>query len=134
MVFIVDDGPDYRLLLRQVFNRFLPDYAVRFFAGGNELRQHIAAGGGRPRVILLDVNMPILNGFQRLAFIKQQPVWNQIPVVIMTSPVNNRAVVTCYKLGAGAFVPKPTDVYQMQRCLETVCRFWLDLNQSAEAA
>lgn len=129
MVFIVDDGADYRFLLQQVFGRFLPQYPVRFFADGDDLRRHVLTGGERPRVILLDLDMPILNGQQTLRFLKQQPVWNRIPVVIMTSSADAGDMETCYEAGASSLLIKPSDFEQMRQNLGLICQYWLTMNR-----
>lgn len=129
MVFIVDDGADYRFLLQQVFSRFLPQHPVRFFADGDELRRHVLAGGEHPRVIVLDFDMPILNGHQTLQFLKQEPSWEQIPVVMMTNSVSGDAVDACYQAGASSFLTKAVDLPQMQQDLGLICQYWLIMNR-----
>lgn len=132
MVYIVDDGGDYRFLLDQVFKRFLPEIAVRFFADGDDLRQHVLAQGEPPRVVLLDLDMPVLNGRQTLQFLKQQPTWNRIPVVIMTNSLSGDDIDACYDLGVNSFLMKPSGLEQMQQDMRAICRYWLTMNQLPE--
>lgn len=132
MVYIVDDGADYRFLLQQVFKRFLPDHPVRFFSDGDELRQHVLEAGERPRVILLDLDMPVLNGHQTLQFLKQEPVWDRIPVVIMTNSLAGGDIDACYRAGANSFLLKSSGFEQMQQDMTLICQYWLVLNQVAE--
>lgn len=130
MLYIVDDNNDYRFLLGRVFNRFLPQYAPRFFADGDELRQLVLAGGERPQVVLLDLDMPILNGYDTLLFLRGQPDWRYVPVVVMTSSTAGDEKTTCYKAGATSFMPKPNGLDDMKRVMETVCTYWLTYNQA----
>ena len=129
MVYIVDDGVDYRFLLDQVFKRFLPKISVRFFADGDELRQHVLAQGDSPRVILLDLDMPVLNGRQTLQFLKQQSAWKHIPVIIMTNSVSGDDMTACYDLGVNSFLMKPAGLEQMQQDMQLICQYWLATNQ-----
>lgn len=129
MVFIVDDGADYRLLLQQVFNRFLPQYPVRFFSDGDWLRQHVLTQGERPQVIVLDLDMPVLNGHQTLHFLKQEPTWQQVPVVIMTNSMVGDDIDACYQAGANSFLMKPSGLEQMQQDMSLLCQYWLTMNR-----
>lgn len=129
MVFIIDDEADYRFLLQQVFSRFLPQYPVRFFAGGDVLRQHVLAQGERPRVVLLDLHMPVLNGRQTLHFLKRESNWEQVPVVMMTNALSDDDLNACYQTGASSFLLKPSGLEQMQQEMGLICQYWLTMNQ-----
>lgn len=129
MVYIVDDTADYRFLVGQVFNRFLPQYPTRFFTDGDELRRHVLAQGDRPQVVLLDLDMPILNGYDTLAFLRGQAAWRHVPVVVMTSSAVGDERLTCYEAGASSFMLKPTGLDAMKKTMETVCAYWLLYNQ-----
>lgn len=129
MVYIVDDATDYRFLLGQVFSRFLPQYTPRFFADGDELRRHVLAQGERPQVVLLDLDMPILNGYDTLSFLREQPAWRYVPVVVMTNSTAGHDRLTCYEAGASSFMPKPSGLDEIRQTMETICAYWLTLNQ-----
>lgn len=129
MLYVVDDAADYRFLLEQVFKKFLPQYSVRFFADGDNLRQYVLAQGEPAQVILLDLDMPILNGYQTLRFLKRQPGWSQIPVVIMTSSMASADIGACYEAGASSFLTKPTGLDQMRQHLTTIGQYWVTMNQ-----
>ena len=134
-IYIVDDTADYRFLLQQVFTRFLPQYTVRFFSSGDELRQHLLTvsepgkSPAGPDLILLDLNMPGLSGYDTLLFLKQHSRWQQIPVVMMTSTGSIEEVEQCYKAGANSFLTKPADFVQLKQVMETLCYYWLVLNK-----
>lgn len=70
-VYVVDDGADYRFLVQQAFSRFLPQYTLALFAGGNALLQHLQTNSVRPSLILLDLHMPGMSGLQTLMRLKQ---------------------------------------------------------------
>ena len=134
-IYIVDDTADYRFLLQQIFTRFLPQYTVRFFSSGDELRTHLSAvdASGRspagPDLILLDLNMPGISGYETLLFLKQHTRWQQIPVVMMTNTGSVEEVEQCYKAGANSFLTKPGDFMQLKQVIETLCNYWLVLNK-----
>lgn len=112
LLYLVDDSADYRFLVQQVFTLFLPHCPVRFFADGADLVDALdaLAGEGRPQVIILDVDMPRLDGFQTLVQLKQHPDWQSVPVVMMTNRTDRDYQRESYRLGASAFVPKPMNL------------------------
>ncbi len=81
-----------------------------------------------PRVVLLDVKLPKVDGLQVLTAIKQDPRTRAIPVVIMTSSNEQRDLIESYKLGVNAFIQKPVDFEAFCRVIESVGMFWLAVN------
>lgn len=135
-VYVVDDGIDYRFLVQQVFNRFLPQYAVSLFPGGDALLQHLHASSTRPALILLDLHMPGLSGLQTLQHLKQaRPDTGQndalrsIPVVVVTSSSSAQEIQACYETGANSCLAKPVGLNPLRQCLTLVCDYWMDTNR-----
>lgn len=137
MLYVVDDGEDYRFLLQQIFTRFLPQYSARQFASGNALQEHIQTEpeGAGPSLILLDLNMPGLSGLQTLVLLKQslsgeQPSrWSSVPVVMMSNSASSQDIEACYRAGANSFLVKPADFDELRTLIEATCRYWLEMNQ-----
>lgn len=132
MIYIVDDGADYSYLLEQVFNRFLSQYPVRFFANGDVLHQHLLTSLELPRLILLDLDMPVLNGQQTLTILKAHTQWKRIPTVMMTSSSSGIEIGQCYDACANSFLIKPIGFEQLKQSMETICQYWLEMNQLAD--
>jgi CheY-like chemotaxis protein len=86
-----------------------------------------------PIVILLDVNMPKVNGLEVLGKIKGDPRLSQIPVVMLTSSREGPDVDESYRLGANAYVVKPVDFEQFVDAIKTIGRFWAVLNELPHA-
>ena len=142
-IYIADDSADYRFLLQQVFTRFLPQYTVRFFSSGDDLYTHSLTttetvdqsvrSGSEPKLILLDLNMPGMGGYQTLLLLKQHPQWQHIPVVMMSNTGSVEEVEQCQKGGANSFLNKPSDFLQLKQMIETLCLYWLVLNKRPAA-
>ena len=134
-IFVVDDSADYRFLLQQVFARFLPGYAVRFFASGTDLYQHLLSQTDTallvppPQLILMDLNMPGLSGYETLLVVKKS-AWRRVPVVIITSEGSEQERVSCYEAGANSFVIKPVGIEAMNATFTLICQYWVELNQA----
>jgi two-component system response regulator len=83
-----------------------------------------------PKLILLDMKLPKVDGLQVLRAIKGDARTQAIPVVIMTSSSEQRDVIESYKLGVNAFIQKPVDFDDFRRVVERVGMFWLAVNRS----
>jgi two-component system response regulator len=83
-----------------------------------------------PKVILLDVKLPKVDGLEILRQVKNDPRTRAIPVVIMTSSSEQRDLIQSYNLGVNAFIQKPVDFDEFRRVIEHVGMFWLAVNRS----
>ena len=79
----------------------------------------------RPDLILLDLNLPTINGREVLAEIKSDPDLRRIPVVILTSSEDENDVLETYNLHANAYVVKPVDLDKYMQVIKAVEGFWL---------
>ena len=105
---IVDNGEDVLLFLQ---------------------KEGLYAGAPTPDLILLDLNMPRMNGYQVLAEIKQHSQWKQIPVVILTTSKSELDVATAYKLHANCYVSKPMDFDKFSEVVRSIESFWFSIVQ-----
>jgi two-component system response regulator len=85
-----------------------------------------------PRAILLDVNMPLVNGLEVLREIKADEQLREIPVVMLTSSAERRDLHTSYSLGANSYVVKPVDIDDFFEAVRGVGKYWLTLNHAGE--
>ncbi|MFQ5795054.1 MAG: response regulator [Candidatus Bipolaricaulia bacterium] len=81
-----------------------------------------------PRLILLDLNLPKVDGFEVLEHIKSTPVLRRIPVVILTSSITRQDLVRCYDSGANGYLMKPMKYKDLEELIQGVNSFWLKLN------
>jgi len=82
-----------------------------------------------PKLILLDVKLPKVDGLQVLAAIKKDPRTRAIPVVIMTSSSQERDLVEGYKLGVNAYIQKPVGFEEFRIAIERMGMFWIAVNK-----
>lgn len=83
------------------------------------------AGRPRPDLILLDINMPRMDGRQTLDALKESDALRDIPVVMLTTSESERDVLECYRKHCAAFLTKPVTVEELIEKLQAVCRLWL---------
>jgi CheY-like chemotaxis protein len=138
-IYFVDDNADQRLLVRNVFKNYLPEYKIRLFDSGQALYLHLlfissdGYKGPLPGLLLLDLNMPGIDGYNLVKLIRKRLnskniSWNILPIVVLTSLATNDQLNDCYEAGANSIVIKPIDVDGLRRQLELISRYWIDYN------
>ena len=86
-------------------------------------------GTDRPRLLLLDIKMPKIDGFEVLRQIRADERLATMPVVIMTSSSEERDIAQGYHLGVNSYVAKPVDFASFQQAVEDVGLYWMVLNK-----
>ena len=86
----------------------------------------------KPKVILLDLKMPKVNGLQVLQRIKNDDITRDIPVVILTSSKEHPDVERCYKMGVNSYIVKPVEFSNFMKAIADLGMYWLGLNQSPQ--
>ncbi|MFB2898465.1 response regulator [Aerosakkonemataceae cyanobacterium BLCC-F50] len=86
----------------------------------------------RPSIILLDLNLPGIDGRDILAQIKQDSNLNMIPVVVFTTSSNPKDVEICYQQGANSYIIKPINVNKLMRSIQLLIEYWFEANTLAE--
>jgi two-component system response regulator len=87
----------------------------------------IDLGSPRPALILLDLNMPGIDGKKVLAIVKQDPALKKIPIVILTTSSDARDVTQCYELGASTYIQKPVDFDGLIAAVSRIKEYWFGI-------
>jgi CheY-like chemotaxis protein len=130
-ILIVDDNSlDVELALRalKMRNKQLP---VEIARDGEEALSFIPrwdAGEAPPAVILLDVNMPRINGHEVLQELKTHPIYRRIPVVMLTTSDEQRDLEDAYSRGANSYVVKPVDFDRFLDVASQIESYWIGVN------
>jgi two-component system response regulator len=85
------------------------------------------ASSPRPGVILLDLNLPGTDGRQVLSEIKTADQLKDIPVVVLTTSVDERDISACYRAGANSYIQKPVDVDGFFKAIERLKGYWFEV-------
>jgi CheY-like chemotaxis protein len=85
------------------------------------------AGAARPDLILLDLNLPRMDGREVLEAVKQDPSLRHIPVVVLTSSAAEQDIVRAYELHANCYVSKPVDLDQFIHVVKSIEDFWFSI-------
>lgn len=134
-VLMADDDPDDRLLTREAFEEHRVVNDLRFVEDGEELLAYLRREGRyadpatspRPGLILLDLNMPRLDGREALAKIKADEDLKRIPVVVLTTSQEEADVFRSYQTGANSYLSKPVTFESLVGLLGALGRYWLEI-------
>lgn len=124
-VWFVDDDEDDRLFIRSAFEDIGPAVTVLTLNNGEQLLAELKDCGGLPKLILLDLNMPGLNGFELLRQLRSTPSFTQIPVVIFTTSSNELDRQKSLTAGANGFLTKPTTYDDLSRVAQSLSQQWV---------
>ena len=131
-ILLVEDNPmDLDLTLR-AFNKRRFINAIEVARDGEEALAYVArwdAGEPIPAVILLDINMPKVNGQEVLEQLKRHPVYRRIPVVVLTSSREDRDLATAYDLGVNSYIEKPVSFNKFMEVADQIELYWCVTNQ-----
>ena len=133
LVYVVEDDEDDRQLLESIFTDFFDRYELRFFEHGAHLLTHLTHQFDRqlPDLILLDLAMPVLNGFDTLRYLKNNPDYKRIPTLVLASSRHPNDINRCYELGSNAFITKPRKYYQWIAMIDQLQANWLGVIQNS---
>jgi CheY-like chemotaxis protein len=125
-----DNAEDAEMTLRALRRNNLGNQ-VRWVKDGAEALDYLMAGNARPpKLVLLDIKMPKVDGIEVLRRLKATPATQNIPVVVMTSSNEERDVFESYRLGVNSYIVKPV---QFDAFMETVAKiglYWVLTNRS----
>lgn len=89
--------------------------------------------GARPRVILLDLRLPKVDGLEVLESLKVDPSTRSIPIVVLTSSKEDRDVTRAYELGVNSFVTKPVRFEEFAQVVSKLGAYWLSVNRAVRS-
>ena len=124
-ILLVDDSEDDILLMREALASERVLNIVHSAQSGQQALDYLRQGEvALPALVLLDINMPGMTGFEVLDEMKAEPELASIPVVMLTTSRNEMDVVRSYSGGACSFITKPIDLSQLQTVAHTFSLYW----------
>lgn len=131
-VMLVDDNPDHMDIIQEVIQDYAPEAELIIKSNGREaldyIKQSMSANydGSVPSVVLMDIKMPVMDGFEALDAIKQDETVQSIPVVMLSTSENEEDVKRCYSGGANGFMSKPLKLDDLVAKVQACIDFWRD--------
>jgi CheY-like chemotaxis protein len=121
-ILVVDDRPENRAVLRETLSPL--GFMIAQAANGQEALAYVSKT--RPDLILMDLVMPVMDGFKAILYIRQQVMPEPIPIIVMSASVDRITREWCKEVGADDFLTKPIRLAQLLACLESQLKIeWL---------
>jgi two-component system response regulator len=139
-ILMVEDNPNDEMLALHAFKRSNLVNNLYVVRDGAEALEFIFCTGAyaerkieNPKLILLDLKLPLVDGIEVLRQIRRDPRTHMIPVVMLTSSSEERDVVESYKLGVNSYIVKPLDFGQFNEVARHLGYYWLLINRQPAA-
>ena len=138
-ILLVEDSRDDILLIQRAFNKtkLTEKFDLIVAQDGNQALSYlddtdissVSQHGKIPMILLLDLNLPKMNGFEILQRIRSDEKTKLIPVIVFTSSKENQDITRSYLLGANSYVRKPIDSGKFTLILQQIISYWGDVNE-----
>ena len=134
-IVVADDDPDDRMLIKEALAEVRLAGQVDFVEDGQELLDYLRRkgkytglnGASLPGLILLDLDMPVMDGREALLEIGCDAMLKRIPVVLLTGSDAEEDFTLTYDAGANSFIKKTASFERLVKSLRTVTEYWLDV-------
>ncbi|MBA4384002.1 MAG: two-component system response regulator [Anaerolinea sp.] len=133
ILLIEDNDQDAELTLRAMREYNMGNKVVRLADGKAAMDYFFSANSKKnefPRLILLDLQLPGINGLEVLKSLKSHESTRSIPVVILTSSTEEKDIKTCYQLGVNSYISKPVEFDSFLSTMKTLGMYWLLMNRA----
>jgi two-component system, response regulator len=139
-ILLVEDNPDDVELTLLAFNEYNFANHIHVVRDGAEALDYLFANGqykgrnvlDKPKVILLDLKLPKIDGLEVLQRVKSDERTGSIPVVVLTTSSESPDINTAYELGVNSYIVKPVDFAQFIEAVRHLGFYWLLLNKSPD--
>jgi len=139
---MAEDDPDDRMLAEEALQESHVANTLRFVENGEELMDYLKhrgkyadpASAPRPGLILLDLNMPKMDGREALRAIKSDPELRSIPVVVLTTSKAEEDILRSYDEGANSYIIKPVTFEGLVEAMKTLQRYWFEIIELPDVA
>ena len=130
-ILLIEDNPDDEMLTVRALKKHNIADGLLVARNGEQAVELLLGPGATalPVLVLLDLNLPKMNGLEVLKALRANDRTRMMPVVVLTSSKEDRDLVASYSLGANAYVRKPIDFAQFTDAVGHLSQFWLKLNE-----
>jgi CheY-like chemotaxis protein len=133
IILLAEDSPDDVFLIRSAFKKNGFRDSIHVVSNGEEVLRYLKGEGAYadrkqypvPHLLLLDLNMPRLNGFEVLSWIRARQEWMCLPVIVLTTSFYGPEIKRAYDSGANSFITKPPDFSDLVASLKELGEHWL---------
>jgi CheY-like chemotaxis protein len=136
-ILLAEDNPDDIELARRAFQKVNINNNIVVTHDGAETLDYLSGKGkyqdrnteNLPHIILLDLKMPKVHGLEVLKHVRENEQTKYIPVIILSSSLDNKDIIRSYELGANSYIVKPIDFLKFSEVVQQIVIYWLTLNE-----
>ncbi|MBI4292273.1 MAG: response regulator [Betaproteobacteria bacterium] len=132
-ILLVEDNPDEAVLTLRALRGHRIDTPVEVAHDGVEALHYILPSespsvANLPRLVILDLKLPRLDGFDVIRRLRADPRTRLLPLVVFSSSAEDRDVGCCYEMGVNGYVAKPVDADHYHAAVGSILNYWMDHN------
>ena len=130
-VFYVEDDPDFAFLMENALQEVNGGVSMKVIENGKdalEILRELTEAKHKPKVILLDLNLPGLSGLDLVKRIRAIPFLKYVPVIFFSTSDNPKDVKASLEFGANAYINKPSGYLNLVSCVQSIHDFWFTKN------
>ncbi len=125
LILLVEDDSVDAMTVRRALKDLRTPYVLVHSANGEKALEYLRSKSNKkPCVILLDLNMPKMNGIEFLKIIKADKVLKKIPVVVLTTSRNEKDIIDSFELSVAGYVVKPADYKKFVEIIRVIDQYW----------
>ncbi|MGN6400470.1 MAG: response regulator [Flavisolibacter sp.] len=127
---LIDDDEDDFFILKDVIGTYFESVSISYFSGCDQLNKTVFDGID---IVLLDINMPRINGFECLGLIRNEYGLTKVPVIMYSNSFATRDIKSAYEKGANLFVNKPTSFEKIRQAISDILSIdWTTIEEVTE--
>ncbi|BAU63757.1 response regulator receiver protein [Stanieria sp. NIES-3757] len=137
-ILLVEDNRDYQELIRLAFSESEIEHNLIIVPDGIVALEYLFGTGSfrdrdlniTPDLVLLDLNLPRINGLEILQRIRANPITRLLPVTIISSSLDPEDIINSYVYGCNSYIHKPVDFTILKNFVKEITYYWLTINQA----
>jgi len=129
IILLVEDNPNDQLLAIKAFERNNKEDRVIVAKDGEEALDLLFKNKISPDMLLLDLKLPRISGFEILKQIRDSRIYKTLPVIILSTSGEEQDLLKAYNLGCNSYIRKPVDFSEFITAVKDIRDYWLDLNE-----
>lgn len=141
LIVLVEDNPDDAELALRALEKNNVNAEVKLFSDGEQALEYLLrvgrsadeSGEPTPQLVLLDLKLPKLSGFEVLQRLRAEMPTTLPPVVVLTTSNDDGDIIESYKYGANSYIRKPVDFSQFIQAVGDIAKYWLRLNETTSS-
>ncbi len=131
IILMADDDADDKLMMKEALAENNINHSIYFVSDGAELMDYLHERGkflleklAKPSLIILDLNMPKIDGREALGLIKSDTELKRIPIIVLTTSKAEDDIMKAYDLGVNSFISKPVGFSDLVTLTREICNYW----------